>query len=169
VLGSRRCCALDAVKYYYFRLETDELEPTGIDQVIGYRGYREELREVAPLKYVSETELEIEREEEDKRYPLDPRLVCRYMHGDFLILQKTSAYNSESPYTGIHNQMGTDDFREYIAQKVQLVQSLLNDEEFKKTAIESGRAVNNLIREVLREVFHKEYMARFRRKRFPDE
>ena len=91
------------------------------------------------------------------------------MHGDFLILQKTSAYNSESPYTGIHNQMGTDDFREYIAQKVQLVQSLLNDEEFKKTAIESGWAVNDLIREVLREVFHKEYMARFRSKRFLDD
>jgi serine/threonine protein kinase len=151
-------------EWNYFRLETDELEPTGLGHVIGHR---EELREVAPLRYVSETELEIDqwREEEDRRYLPDPRLVCRYMHGDFLILQKTSAYNSESPYTGMHDQMGTDDFREYIAQKVQLVQSLLNDEEFKKTAIENGWAVNDLIREVLREVFHKDYMERFRKNR----
>ena len=40
-------------EWNYFRLETDELEPTGIGHVIGSR---EKLREVAPMRYVSETE-----------------------------------------------------------------------------------------------------------------
>ncbi len=83
-----------------------------------------------------------------------------------MIVQKTSTYNRmTSTYDGRHNQMGTDEFRNYVAQKIVLVQQLLQDDEVKKISEEKGVTRQELIFRYLKEVFRKEYLEKFRRAR----
>jgi serine/threonine-protein kinase len=148
-------------EWNYFRLETGGLEIMGTEPVLG--NY-EEFVEIAPLEYVSQVEWDTDREG-DRKFPPDPRHVCRYINGDFLILQKTSTYN-RIPYTydGRHSQMETDEFRDYIAKKVQLVQQILQDREAEKLAIEKGWTLDELIFTYLEEVSRQEFLEKYRKK-----
>jgi serine/threonine-protein kinase len=148
-------------EWNYFWLETSDLEPIGIGNVL--RNF-EELIEVAPLHYVSEADWDRDRDEE-KKYPLNSRHILRYIDGDFLILQQTSIYNRiPATYDGRHSQMGVDEFRNYIAKKVQLVQQILQDKQVAKLAAKKGWTIDEFIFEYLQEVFRQESLEKFMRK-----
>lgn len=104
----------------YFRLETGDLQRTDISSV---SRFYEDLVEIAPLHYIS-IDAWYEDQDGERAYPPESREVCRYLNGTFLILQKTSVYNRiPDTYDGRHNQMGTDEFREYISEMMRYNQS----------------------------------------------
>ena len=144
-------------EWNYFRLETGELEPTGLTFV--YRDC-ETLRELAPLNYVSEDEWDNDRDNE-KSYPADARLIKRYMRGDCLIIQQTSLYNrSGYTYVGNHNLMDSDSFRHYITKKIQLVKVLLSDRQFLKEVSVRNYDLVDAIFYYLEDVYRQEYLAK---------
>lgn len=148
-------------EWNYFRLETGDLAATGINML--YRS-RENLIEIAPLQYISEAKWDRDRNDENQ-YPANSRRVSRYINGDFLILQKTSTYNRSSyTYDGRHNQMGTDEFRNYISNKVQLVQQMQQDKRLTKLVSERGQTLDDVIFDHLDSVFRQEVSDVFPRK-----
>jgi serine/threonine protein kinase len=145
-------------EWNYFRLETGALE---LSESGSARSNHEWLREIAPHEYVSEREWQIDREME-REYPSDARIICRYFDGDFLILQKTSTYNRiSSTYDGRHNQMNTDEFRAYMAGKVELAQRIRHDERFIRMAEMADCTIDEYVLAVFRSIFHKEYLQKF--------
>ncbi len=147
-------------EWNYFRLATGDLEATGIGAV--YRGC-ESLLEIAPLQYISESDWcnDIDGE---RIYPSDSRHVYRYINGDFVILQKSSTYNRSSyTYDGRHNQMGADEFRNYISQIVQLVQQIMQDEKLAEIASEKGLTMDDVISGYLDEVFRQKSSKRLQK------
>ncbi len=152
-------------QWNYFRIETEELAPTGIRDV--YRDC-EELIEVEPLHYIDRSYWD-EGYYEGERIPSSARLVTRYMKGDFVIFSKISFYNhASSTYDGRHNQMTTDEFREYIAQKVKSAQEILQDKKLAKFAAEKQMSMNDVLNNYFRKNFQEDYMRRFRDKSFDD-
>ena len=152
-------------QWNYFRIETDELEPTGIRSV--YRDY-EALIEVGPLHYIDRSYWD-EGYYEGERLPSNARLVTRYMKGDFVIFSKTSFYNhASSTYDGRHNKMTTDEFREYISQKVKLAQEILQDKKLAKLAAEKEISMNDVLNNYFRKNFQDDHMRIFRDKSFDD-
>jgi hypothetical protein len=140
-------------EWNYFRLETGGLAVTGIVEV--YLN-RERLFEIAPLQYISEADRERDWEGE-RKYPSGPRHVDRFINGDFLVVGKASSYNQiPSTYDGRHSQMGTDEFRDYISQKVQLVRQMLRDEKVAKLASEKGLTIDDVVFAYLDKVFSRE-------------
>ena len=112
-------------EWNYFRLEADELEPSGAydDEVdedsSNTKRDREDVTEVYPGQYETYDFLEssMYREQEDYEYerPKEMRHVTRWFRGSFVIFCKRSTYNrSRSTYDGRHNKMTSDEFREYI-------------------------------------------------------
>ena len=142
-------------EWNYFRLETGDLEVTGIGTI---DCDCESLYEIAPLQYISKLDWHIDREME-RKYPANSRGVFRYVDGDFLVLQKTSTYNGCSTYTGGHNRFGSDEFRDYISGKVRLVQKMRQDEVLVERAKESGLTMDEVVRNYLGSVFRQEYLA----------
>ncbi|MBL8092040.1 MAG: protein kinase [Anaerolineales bacterium] len=144
-------------KWNYFRIETDGLKPSGIGHV---NRNREELVEVEPLEYVSRSSWN-----ENLYEGKNNRLVIRFLKGDFVIFSKISFYNhASSTYDGRHNQMSTDEFRDYIANKVQIAQELLVNEEILKIAKEKEININDVLSIYFKNDFHSDYMKRFRDK-----
>ena len=91
------------------------------------------------------------------------------MIGDFVIFSKMSFYNhASSTYDGRHNQMTTDEFREYIAQKVKSAQEILQDKKLAKFAAEKQMSMNDVLNNYFRKNFQEDYMRRFRDKSFDD-
>jgi serine/threonine protein kinase len=145
----------------YFRLEIEPLEPTGIGGV--YRG-SEELVEIEPLHYINRSYWD-EGRYEDQSLPAGSRLVSRYINGNFVLFAKTSFYNrASSTYDGRHNQMTTDEFREYIAQKVKAAEEILADPKIAKLAAEKDMSMYEVLNICLEKDFHKDHMERFRDK-----
>ncbi len=144
-------------EWNYFRLETGILESTGLTYVMN--NY-EALVEIAPLKYISLEEWECDYddvEERDRKYPTNAKHICRFINGDFLIVAKSSTYNYiTSTYDGRHNQMGTDEFRDYMNEKADLVQRLLQDEDAKGLAIKKDITIGAVIRSYLNKIFTEE-------------
>jgi len=112
-------------EWNYFRLETEELEPSGVyDDEIDEESYntkegKEDVTEIYPGQYEAYGFLESSRyrEQEDYEYdrPKEMRHVTRWFRGSFVIFCKRSLYNrTSSTYDGRHNKMTTDEFREYI-------------------------------------------------------
>jgi serine/threonine protein kinase len=142
------------LEWNYFRLETDGLKPTGIGDL--YRE-REHLVEVAPQEYITRTDWEAA---DGTDYPAGLKHVCRYLKGDFLILQKTSLYNRiPSTYDGRHSQMSTDDFRQYISNKLRIVQQIIQDPRVAAIGVEKGVGVRELVFTYLNELFRQESLA----------
>lgn len=139
------------LEWNYLRLESGQLIPTGITDV--YRGL-EELVKIAPEKYISRSEWE-SSEQDVKALSFD----CRYLEGNFLIVQKTSIYNRISyTYDGRHSQMKTDEFRRYIDGKVRMVKHYLQSEEVMSFAKEKDVSVNEVIFHLLDKIFRLEYL-----------
>jgi serine/threonine-protein kinase len=143
----------------YFRLETNHLEPTGTGGV--YRG-SEELVEIEPMHYISRSYWD-EGIYDGKPLPSNARLVSRYIEGDFVLFAKQSFYNhAPSTYDGRHNKMSTDEFRDYIAQKVKATQEILSDKELTKFAMEKEISINDVLINYFEKDFHKDFMLKFR-------
>jgi serine/threonine-protein kinase len=116
-------------EWNYFRLEADELEPSGVYEVEpGEEPYekthdREEVTQIYPGQYEDYNYLENSsyREQEDYEYerPKEMKHVTRWFRGSFVIFCKRSVYNrTPSTYDGRHNKMTTDEFRDYIQRSV---------------------------------------------------
>lgn len=112
-------------EWNYFRLEADELVPSGVYEVeqdeepYEKNHDREEVTQVYPGQYEDYNFLEnsLYREQEDYEYerPKEMKHVTRWFRGSFVIFCKRSVYNrSLSKYDGRHNKMTTDEFRDYI-------------------------------------------------------
>lgn len=148
-------------EWNYFRLETGGLNPK---RRVRIRHNCQYLVEIAPKKYISRERWE-QATEQGQEYSSEYRLISRYMKGDFLILQKTSLYNSSGyTYDGKHNQMGTDEFRQYINLKVKLVQQLRQDEQVIKFASDKDITLDELIRNHLDKVYRQEFLERKKNK-----
>lgn len=144
-------------QWNYFRLETDFLEPTGIGGV--YRG-SEELVEIEPLHYIDRVYWD-EGRYDGEELPSTARLVNRFMEGNFVLFAKKSFYNhAPSTYDGRHNKMTTDEFREYIAQKVKLAEELL--------ANEKDMSMTDLLKIHFRNDFNRDHQTRFRDKSYDE-
>lgn len=149
-------------EWNYFLLETGKLEATDIGD--RYKSF-EYLYEISPLQYVSESDWDLDREDE-RLYPDEYRCIYRYFGGDFLILQRSSVYaGSPSTEDGRHNQMGAETFRQYISAKVQLVQQLKQDKQFIQIVGEKGWTIDEAICSYLNDIFRQEFLQGLRRKR----
>ncbi len=149
-------------EWNYFRLETYELDTTGIDDIFENH---EHLFEIAPLQYISEGDWDEDRDGE-RRYPADYRRIFRYSRGDFLILQKTSPYNQSAyNYGGEHNQRGLDEFKAYISDKVNLTRQMRDDKQLAEVVAEKGFKVDEVIISYLNKVFRQDSFLARRRKR----
>ena len=139
----------------YFRLETGNLEPTYLTNLYCEKEW---LAEIEPSYYISRDDWEDDRNQ-DREYPAESRLIARYIRGDFLILQKTSYYNRIGcTYDGKFNQMSSDEFRQYITEKIQFVREIQNNEQLIKDASNKGLSLDDLIYALLENVFRHEYL-----------
>lgn len=111
----------------YFRLETEELEPSKVykEHFNGkeneYRRSMEALTEVSPGEYEEYAYKEncYYDEDFDQEKLKTMRNVSRWLNGSFVIFAKRSIYNlTSSTYDGRHNKMTTDKFREYIQKSI---------------------------------------------------
>lgn len=114
-------------EWNYFRLETAELEPSGVYKVkkgkeVSERArYKEEVTQISPGFYKDYNYLENSYyiEDDDYRRPEGMRHISRWFRGSFVIFNKASVYNqTSSTYDGRHNKMSTDEFRSYIQRSV---------------------------------------------------
>jgi serine/threonine protein kinase len=127
-------------EWNYFRLETDELQPTGIGEI---SSGKEVLVELEPSFYISRSQWEGEEYKNGKYLSEEIRYVTRFFNGDFVIFQKTSKYNRISvTYDGRHNQMNTNEFRNYIAEKNELEKQVLQDVGIIRLAKEKGMSMD---------------------------
>jgi serine/threonine-protein kinase len=112
-------------EWNYFWLETDKLEASGVGHIFDRC---ERLVEVGYREYISESEWQRDRErEEGPRYPPELRKINRYLGGNFLFLQKASMHNDVS-IDELHEMMGLDDYRTFVAKQLQFAQHLLDKE-----------------------------------------
>lgn len=96
----------------YFRIETSELEPTGIYEGKDYQS--EELVEIETGKFISRSFWD-EGEYQGQKFPQTARVLTRHLKGSFVIFAKSSYYNRHSStYDARHNKMTSDEFRVYI-------------------------------------------------------
>ncbi len=106
-------------EWAYFRLETKQLEPSGIYDNYG-DDIKEEVTELPPGRYV-------ERHYWDENFygydeggvekPLsdEARIIVRYFAGSIVIFAKGSTYNlAGKTYDGRHNKMSGAEFKDYI-------------------------------------------------------
>ncbi|MDN3403436.1 protein kinase [Pseudoalteromonas sp. APC 3213] len=101
----------------YFRLESNEIEPTGIPNTISYRGMSEELTEVYPGEYSDYTCWEY-NEYEGEQLPDNARRAQRFLSGSFVFFCTSSIYNQLTGkydgYNAGHNTLSEDEFRDFI-------------------------------------------------------
>lgn len=96
----------------YFRIETNELNPSGVYKESNYPS--EELTELEPMRYVHRSHWDI-NEYQGEDLPETARVLTRHLKGSFVIFAKASYYNLESStYDGRHNKMSAVEFRTYI-------------------------------------------------------
>lgn len=96
----------------YFRIETQELEPSGVYKDKEYPS--EELTEIESGKYVDRSYWD-EGEYEGEKLPKTARVLTRHLKGSFVIFAKSSHYNrNSSTYDARHNKMTSEEFRVYI-------------------------------------------------------
>ena len=125
-------------EWNYFRLETGDLEPSGVyekeeedkdvpseDEPLSDERNYEELSELSPGEYYPYHILEDRYHYKDDYLITDyARHVTRWFKGSFVIFCKRSTYNlTSSTYDGRHNKMTTDEFREYIDKNVKYQRS----------------------------------------------
>lgn len=114
-------------EWNYFRLEADTLErytPTDSDTGNDFYGkelYSEQVTQVCPGHYEDYNYFDNSYyiEEEGYERPKDMKIITRWLKGCFVIFNKRSIYNlTSATYDGRHNNMTTDEFRDYIQAAV---------------------------------------------------
>lgn len=101
-------------EWAYFRLETDELEHSGVYKDLPEKYISEELTEISPLHYVNRSTWE-HGYYNGESLPKSARTISRYFKGTFLIVAKSSIYNQiPATYDGRHNKFDDKRFREYM-------------------------------------------------------
>jgi hypothetical protein len=116
-------------EWNYFRLELDELEPSGVyetekgEEPFEKKYDREELTQIYPGQYENYDFLENSyyREQDDFEYkkPQGMKNITRWFRGTFVIFNKRSTYNlTSATYDGRHNKMTTEEFRNHIQSAV---------------------------------------------------
>ncbi len=100
----------------YFRIETYDLEPSGVYKERDYPS--EELTEIEAGKYINRSYWD-EGEYQGQKLPKSARVLTRHLKGSFVIFAKSSYYNrNSSTYDARHNKMTSDEFREYIEKVI---------------------------------------------------
>ena len=103
----------------YFRLESNEIDPTGIPNTLSYKGISEELTEVYPGVYSDYTSWEY-HEFEGNPLPDSARRAQRFLNGSFVFFCTSSIYNrltgKYDAYNAGHNSISEDEFRAFIKQ-----------------------------------------------------
>ncbi len=100
----------------YFRIETSELEPTGVYKEKDYPS--EELTEIETGKYINRSYWD-EGEYQGQKLPKTARVLTRHLKGSFVIFAKSSYYNrNSSTYDARHNKMSAEEFRAYIEKTI---------------------------------------------------
>lgn len=98
-------------EWAYFRLETEALEPSGVNEYSSGR-YEEEVLELRPGEYVDR--LSWSRQFDDGNEPPLPagaRILYRHFKGPFLIVPKACTYMAYDKLIGFHAMWGADGFR----------------------------------------------------------
>ena len=117
-------------EWNYFRLELDKLEPSGVyeaeedDDPYEEQYDHEAVSELEPGKYGDYDLVENRAyyEEMGRDIPEGARHVTRWFRGVFVIFNKRSTYNLDgSTYDGRHNEMSTDEFRDYIQNSIDII------------------------------------------------
>lgn len=113
----------DNYEWAYFRLETGNLEPSGVYEDYTSDFYQvcqnEELTEISPGKYVERKYAYYGYYESDENgerpLPKGARVVARYFKGAFVFFATTSTY-SRTPATSDarHNKMTSEEFERHI-------------------------------------------------------
>lgn len=143
-------------EWNYFRLESGDLESIKNDNS-GQKHVYEELVEIEPGHYIDRAYWD-EGEYNGRELSRESRLVSRYIKGDFVIFQKTSMYNQiNATYTGIHNHLDTDEFREYIENKIHEIRDLRNRKELLDYAKENGSSIDEIVKEIMNKKFNADY------------
>ena len=99
-------------KWFYFRLETDKLNPISTENDIGE--FYEYLIELNDGEFVN-------RSKENDTYVMRDfyRYVSRILSGSMVIFAKSSIYNHDSgTYDGRHNKMNEKIFKKYIEDSI---------------------------------------------------
>lgn len=114
----------DDYQWAYFRIETTELEPSGVYDTLIREC--EELLDLGDANYVSrhfwDMGYYVDKKGIRKEIPSDAAVVTRFFNGAFVIFAKASIYNSVSgTYDGRHNRMDDERFRKYIQTAVDTV------------------------------------------------
>jgi serine/threonine protein kinase len=103
----------------YFRLESNDIDPTGIPNALDYEGFSEALTEVYPGVYSDYTSWEY-HEFEGSPLPECARRAQRFLKGSFVFFCTSSIYNrltgEYDAYNAGHNSMSEDEFRTFIKQ-----------------------------------------------------
>ena len=149
-------------EWNYFRLETDGLDPTGVGVV--YEDC-EEVVEISPLRYIDRDYWD-EGKYDGEELPLNSRIVCRYLSGAFLIIQKTSPYNWFDMYVGLHNRMNTDEFRDYVKERHNIYTQIILDPKAEEFAIKEKTTPHDIAINYLRNLALKEEQKRIKRDNF---
>jgi len=109
-------------EWNYFRIECDNLKPSGVYKETQLDDYTEEVLELTPLKYINRSYWD-ENEYEGKRLPATARPLVRILKGSLVIFKKSSIYNhNSSTYDGRHEKLGVDGFRKHIIEAYKYIQ-----------------------------------------------
>jgi len=104
--------SFDDLNWSYFRLETYELEPSGVYDNEG--AISEEVTELPDGRLIDRVYWD-EDEYNGEDLPFGTRVVTRYLNGSFVIFSKSSPYNlNSSTYDARHNKLTSEEFRTYI-------------------------------------------------------
>lgn len=110
----------DNLEWAYFRLETGEIEPSGVYENNSFE--YEELTEINPGEYLPRSIWEhgyygYDENGYEMPLPKGARVISRCFKGAYVIFAKTSIYNQvPGTYDGRHNKMSSERFRNYIAK-----------------------------------------------------
>ena len=111
----------DKPEWNYFRLETEELSPSGVYENDDDEQFDiEEVIELSPCYYISMAHDET-KEYNGKELPETARIVIRASKGSYLIVQKSGPYNDNpASYNGLHTTMDHKEFHQLIIKASEL-------------------------------------------------
>lgn len=107
-------------EWFYFRLETAHLKPSGVYEEISDDAEYEEVCELPGGEYIDRGYYDhgyygTNEYGDELRLPKETRVVSRYLKGSFVIFGKFSPYNKvSSTYDGRHDKMTSDQFKKFI-------------------------------------------------------
>jgi serine/threonine-protein kinase len=115
-------------QWFYFRLETDNLKPSGVYKNSAGLDFEEVCRlpegELIDRSYYDYGYYRSDESGREIRLPSGSEVVIRQFGGSFVIFGKFSAYNqNSSTYDGRHNKMTNDEFRSHIQSVIDYLKS----------------------------------------------